>query len=864
MRFILILLLQFWGFAAFAQIVRVEGSVVDESNGAPIPFANVVVRGSGEGAVSDSRGKFSVMVDAKGAWLDVSFLGYERASVYVEPPVPEGFKVSLSSASEELNEVVLEAAEEELKKRENPAHRLLRGIWAARKEGRADAHEVYFYRYEKMAFSMVNLKLKLEGVMFLDPLRVIEDYIDTVDDQTILPMFLAESFYASEGNVHGEVKREKLLSNRTSGFDDNAGIEQFWEALYQPYNFNSNTIFLFKKNFISPVSQLGLLTYKYYLVDSLVADGRSHYTVAFIPQRKHELTFQGEFVVEDSTFDIVSYDMRASDGVNLNFVEQLALTYRTNRIQLRGGIASMEGLGAMGADVQLDSSSIQQVLEREQAGSFLDLADSASQRGVVSKSMRVMFKPVDSEKVPGVIGERTVSFYDYGPEPFSKGEEVSEGLPVDPADGDEMKRPEPLTERELGIIQMIDSLQHIRRFNTYVDWIAFIASGYYETSIGWDIGPLLQSVSYNDIEGFRFAFGGRTYRSRNDRVRLYLQGAYGLKDERWKGSTLLKGLMPFDYRFEWGVGYRFDLEQLGQRRSSKATQTNNALSSLLSRYPFDKLSMVQEYQAYIEPEIAPNLKIRLSAVHRSIYDAGNLNFSFRDPSSPLTIDPQNEISTTELSAEVRYEPGRKFINTGIDLLSVYTGNPSFKVVYTRALPNLLGANYDFHKVYFSYDQPINVPVFGRSIVLLEAGKTFGVVPYPLLDIAPGNPTYTYSRHQYNLMDFFEFVTDEYVGIHYEHHFLGAFLNKVPVVRKLQWREVVSFHGLIGTANPQSLQLHLDDEAEFAVPSSGYYEVSAGLENIFKFLRVEAVWRLSQRDLPNAIPFGVRVDVGINF
>lgn len=816
-RVVTFLFLVFWWGNAFAQTDVWEGRVVDAQTKEPIPFANVVVRGSGQGAVTDAEGRFRIQYNQPTGWFDVSFLGYQSKAYRFDATTSRFLFIALEPASEELDEVVLQAEDVELKRRENPAHRLLRGIWEARKNQSKSTDLLYFDRYEKTAFSMVNLGLEFEGKLFLDPLKVVEDYVDTLHGSTLLPVLLTESFYRCKGFPDGVIQREEFVHNATSGFGDNSGLEQFWEALYQPYEFNSNSIFLFKKNFVSPVSQLGLLTYKYYLTDSAQVGGRTHYTIAFIPQRKYELTFRGELVVEDGTFEIVSYDLFMSEEVNLNFVEGLQLVYRSKILEQ-------------------DSMNI-------------------PTRAVQEKSMEVMFKPLDSDRVPAMIGKRSVQFSNFSSAPPAA---KAAQFKLDSL------RPIPLSDREAGIVTMIDSLQNIRRFNTYVDLIAFLASGYYETDWGWDVGPLLQTASYNDIEGVRLAFGGRTYRSRNDRVRLYLQAAYGFKDERWKGRALLKGLLPVDRRFEWGVGYRFDMEQLGQRRSSKATQTNNALSSLLSRYPFDKLSMVREYQGYFEPELAPNLKFRLSAVHRSILNAGTLDFSFRDPGSASTSNYQSQITTSELSAELRFEPGRKFLNRGVDLLSVYTGNPSFKLVYTRAFPDLFDANYDFHKIYASYDQPFNIPFLGRSILLAEAGKTFGVVPYPLLDIAPGNPTYTYSRYQYNLMDFFEFVSDAYVGIHYEHHFLGAFLNKMPIMRRLQWREVISFHGLIGTVNPQSLSLHLDNEVQFAVPNTGYYEVSAGIENIFKFLRVEAVWRLSQRDLPTAIPFGIRVDVGINF
>jgi hypothetical protein len=308
------------------------------------------------------------------------------------------------------------------------------------------------------------------------------------------------------------------------------------------------------------------------------------------------------------------------------------------------------------------------------------------------------------------------------------------------------------------------------------------------------------------------------------------------------------------------VFYKYDIEQLWQKYTTTATSTDNFLASFLRRYPFDKLSLVSEARMYVKPNIAKLMTLKFELNHRQIYDAGALNFEFY-PAPDDFSDTLTHITTTDLSLEWVWQPGKIYLNYGVDLIDAPSPHATFIINYTVGLKGVLNADYGYHKIYLGYNESISTPPFGRLKLTTQAGKTFGTVPYPLLDIIPGNATYANARFGFNNMDFFEFVSDQYVSMYAEQHFNGFFLNRVPALRKLKWREVIGVKGVIGTISDANLAISAEP---LTAPSRGYYEASIGIENIFKFFRIDAVWRLSYLDMPNATQFGIRVDFDVLF
>jgi hypothetical protein len=823
--FSVLLLFAFVGFyESLAQVTRVRGYVLEKGTKAPIPFANVIFVGTSIGTITDLDGSFEIQTVQQVDSVQASFIGYHTQRRAVVKGKLQDITFYLETEAENLGEVVVVG--DKKKEKDDPAIRMIKLIWENRDNNSLAKLGAMEYRnYEKIQFDLNNINEDFKNRKVFKPIDFIFDYADTseVNGKVFLPVFITEALYHEYYRRDPKMEKKTLLANRNAGFDQNAGINEYWGRLYQDYDLYTNYIRLFDKEFLSPVSQFGVVGYRYYITDSTEVDGSWWYNIQFIPRRKQELTFKGELWVDTTTWAVVKYDMVMSGDANINFANDMRLA----REHVRSN-----GLWLISKDYIL-----------------------------------VDFAINDNKDVKGLYGTKTSFRTDYiintpRPEEFYKVEDITRGEMMEQSKDDslwEAARPVALTDQEKGIYQMMDTLRTVRAFNTYLDVIALVLSGYWETGVV-DIGPLSSSFAFNPIEGLRLRVGGRTYFNRNDTWRIYGHIAYGTADRLLKYNLGIKWLFPTVRRVEAGVFYKYDIEQLGQKYTTTATSTDNFLASFLRRYPFDKLSLVSEARIYVKPNIAKLMTMKFELNHRQIYDAGALNFEFY-PAPDDFSDTLRHITTTDVSIEWVYQPGIIYLNQGVDLIDAPGPRATFIFNYTLGLKDVINADYGYHKFYLGYSESIFTPPFGRLKLTTQAGKTFGTVPYPLLDIIPGNATYANARYGFNNMDFFEFVSDQYVSMYAEQHFNGFFFNRVPVLRKLKWREVIGVKGVIGTISDANQAISAEP---LTAPSRGYYEASIGIENIFKFFRIDAVWRLSYLDMPNATPFGIRVDFDVLF
>ena len=174
-----------------------------------------------------------------------------------------------------------------------------------------------------------------------------------------------------------------------------------------------------------------------------------------------------------------------------------------------------------------------------------------------------------------------------------------------------------------------------------------------------------------------------------------------------------------------------------------------------------------------------------------------------------------------------------------------TNFPVVQLKYSFGMKNIFHSNYDYQRmtVIVSHDD-ITINPIGFSDVTLIAGKVFGRVPYPLLEIHNGNETYSYDKTAFNLMNYYEFASDEYASLSVAHHFDGLFFNKIPLMRKLNWREIALFKGVAGHLTYDSSKILDFPLTLSSLSGKPYYEAGFGIENILKIIRLDALWRLS--------------------
>ncbi len=638
----------------------------------------------------------------------------------------------------------------------------------------------------------------------------------TVNGKVYLPFFLSESI--SEVYLRKNPKKsiEIIQGVKVSGLE-NQSISQFMGDLYLNVNIYDNYIPLFDKNFVSPIADFGSSFYRYYLVDSAFVNENWSYNIAFKPKRIQELTFSGNFWVADTSWAIQNIKMNVAKNANVNFI---------NGIEVEQSFKKLENA--------------HWVLHKD--------------------NVVVDFNAFENAKTTtGFYGHKTTSYKNHlinNPKPDAFYNSDFNVITSDNAlyrDENfwETSRHDSLTKDEKTIYYMIDTLASLPIVKSYIDIAETVINGY-KIWKKVEIGPYTSFLSFNQIEGTRIRFGGRTSNEFSKKLQLNAHLAYGTNDTRLKYGASFLYLLEKNPRQFFGGSAKQDMEQMGQ--SDNAFREDFLLASLFRRSDVNKLSLVNQYELYYEKEWLQGFSSRITYLYRDVFPLSNNSFLINKNASFYEI---SNISTSEAIVRFRYAFKERFISGEFLRASLGTKYPILTFQYNYGLPKFLGGDYEFHKVKFSVEHWFNVGVLGWSKYIIETGKIFNTLPYPLLKLHEGNETWFLDPAAFNTMNYYEFISDQYISLSYTHHFDGLFLNKIPLLRKLKWREVGYFKGLMG-----SLEHKNKNYSAFPVGLSylndPFYEAGLGVENIFKFLRVDGLWRLSHRNSNNLNNFSVFV------
>jgi len=829
-RFFLVFSLVF-SVLAFSQ-TKVEGIVVDES-GSPVAFANIIFKNSSEGTITNDNGRFYLESDETYSTILISFIGYETKEIELQQKVNYNMEIVLVESTEQLKEVIVYTGKQS--KKNNPAIDILKKIWAKKRENGVLKFKQYQYdKYEKIEFDLNTIDSALIKSKLFKGLEFMFKDLDTsrITGKTYLPIFLNERFSKVYGdNVLGE-KKEDVLGNKNSGFSGNQAVTAFVEDLYSDYNIYNNYLKFFEKSFTSPLSKTGVDTYNYVLSDSTYVDGKWCYNIVYYPRRKNELTFKGDFWVNDTTYAIKKINLQVTKSANINWVKEIYIE--------------------QDFDVVNDSVFL---LKRDYM-----LSD---------------FSFSKKEKSRGVYGKRTTLYDNYlfntsRPEEFYK----AETDPYDPRvflrDSTFWKnaRLEKLNEDESGIFKLLDTLKTVPKFRTYYDIVSILGSGYIEVD-KWniDIGNIYSVLGFNDAEGTRIRLGARTYFRQNDTWRLEGYLAYGFTDKKVKHGFSGKFLLDRKNRLILSGGNRQDIEQLGL----SLTSTNDVLgrsiasSSLVTVGANDRLTNINLSTVNLEMEPVKNFRVRFGSSFRTLSSAlpNAFNLDYVDPGSPTGI--ASEVKQFDIYTTLIYTPGKRTIGYGVERANINDDHSTLVLNYTKGINGFLESDFDYKRLQFSYKQPWQIGGFGRLTSSFELGKTFGKIPLSLLSVVPGNQTLFSLYNVFPNLDFYEFVTDTYATLHLEHNFNGRLFSRIPVLRKLNLREIIGLRGAWGQLSDENKALSAPANIPLVAPGEQiYWEYSFGVGNIFKILRIDFNFRGNYLDNPDARPFGVTGTFGFNF
>lgn len=790
-----------WHWILIAQTTRVSGRVIDADTKEPLPFVNIAFKNSKIGTTTNLDGFFKIETYYPTDSLIASFVGYRPLTRKVKKDIAQVINFELKTGSIELTEVVIKAD----KKAENPAHPIMRGVIAHKDANNREKLSAYQYEaYNKIEFDLNNIDDEFKQQKVLRPFNFIFDYIDTTEAKDFLPVFITETMSDYYFIKNPKSQKEIIKASRISGIK-NESVSQFMGDMYQNVNIYDNYIVVFGKSFISPIADFWNITYNYYLLDSLFIGNNWCYKIRFMPKRKHELTFIGDIWVNDTTYAIKKVEATIAEDANINFVNELTVAQEYDQVDKEVWMLVKDKLVI---DFALTNQTI------------------------------------------GFYGRKTATYKDFvvnQPKEksfFSNEENIV--INDDATDKAEMywdsARHETLSDREKLIYHMVDTIQQVPAFKTYVDLVYMFLEGYKE----WgkvELGPYFTAFSFNRVEGSRFRFGMRTSNAFSTRTMLEGYLAYGTLDQRFKYGGSVFYFLNKKPRESVFVSYKNDVEQLGQ--GLNAWRQDNILASVFRRNPAIKLNGFEEYSLSYEKELFAGFSNKLSLSHRNIWPLERASVQFQHTDKRGAVTPVNSIRTTEFSIYTRFAYQEKYVSGEFDRVSMGTDFPVVQLKYSFGIKNIFKSDYDYQRltVVVSHDD-IHINPIGYSDLTVEAGKVFGQVPYPLLEIHNGNETYSYDKTAFNLMNYYEFVSDEYASLTLAHHFDGLFLNKIPLMRKLKWREIALFKGVAGHLTYDSSQILDFPLTLSSLSRKPYYEAGFGVENILKVLRLDALWRLS--------------------
>ena len=838
--------------SSFAQnSTSARGIVVDGITSEPLPFATVQFEGKPVGTTSDADGRFSVEIKEPATRLKVSYMGYQTLFVDLKAgQANTELQVRMEEANNTLKEVVVR--NEKYRNKDNPAVELIRDVIDHKERNRPEGLDYYSYEeYQKVEFALNNVDDKLRNGLLFRKIQFVFDHADTSASGTVsLPFYLyerlADVYYRkSPRDEKSFIKGER--STTLPGFIDEQGVSSYVQNMYQHVDIYDNRISLATVEFISPLAPIAPNIYRFYIQDTTQLNGVQAVRLYFAPRTKGDLAFEGNmWIALDGSYAVRKIELGVPKGINLNWVNNLAVEQEFDWVQ------STES--ATGTTRRL-------MLSQDKVDMNFGVSKDSTNRSLIGRKTTTyrnytLNQPLSDQffKFSG-----TTRYVD---NPTEKNEQYW----VE-------NRPVALNDREKGIQETIDTLNNYRPFKRFMSVARILFEGYHGVG-GFDIGPVNTFYSFNEVEGFRGRFGGRTNLKFSRNVMLEGFAAYGSKDQRWKGY------FGATYSFSDGPVRRFPLNQVRMWFQDDVQipglelqfiQEDNFLLSF-KRGVNDKMIYKRVFGAEYLKESESGFSYAFTFKNQRMLPAGNLLFQYGPVENPVYLP---EIKTAEVGMHLRYAPNEKFYQGSTYRTPILNKYPIFNLWYTYGGKDMPGSQYSYQNVQVKAEKVFYTSPFGWSQVVVEGGRTFGTVPFPLLTIHRANQTYAYQLESYNLMNFLEFVSDKYASVSVTQTLGGFFFNRIPLLRKLKWREMLSFKGLWGgldAANRPSAEnglLHFPTDANgtpltYTLDRKPYMEASVGVGNIFKVLRVDYVRRLSYLDHPNVAKWGIRARFKLEF
>lgn len=853
----LLVLLQFvTGISVlYAQsITSASGIVRDSVSGEPLSYVSVMFENSTIGAMTDDDGAFSLQNDKGLTRLVVSSLGYDNKVVNLKAGQKNNaLNVLLRPTSFEIAEVVVKPKREKYSRKDNPAVELIKKVIEHKNDNRIEAKDEYQSEvYEKLSMSLDDFNPNLEKNKFLKKFKFIKNYLDTSEfnGKPILTISVRETISDQYYRKHPKAEKTITKAKRQQGIDktldDGGAITANLEEIFKGVNIFDNNINILLNRFVSPLSStLAVSYYKYYIMDTVDVAGDKCVDLAFVPVNSQSYGFTGRlYITLDGNYAVKKFLLNTPANINLNWVDKLRIEQEFKRMPDSTWVLANEN-----TYVNFYIVKGAQQLYAHQLRNF----------------DKYQFDVQNADSIFGLLG------------PIHE-------LPEATAQTDTFwihNRHVPLKEKESALDDLLAQLRKVPAFNVIIKTAEILITGYIPTTADkdkskFDFGPMNTTFSANHLEGFRMRVGGMTTANLNPHWFGSGYLAYGVNDRKLKYNAKLtysvnkkkyhEGESPVN---NISAIQEYDVYTPGQ--DFLFTSKDNMFVAWKVGEPVTMMQYIRKTMLQYQKEWLNGLTLTTWARNENNEAAGTLRYDRYNADGTLTN--LKSFTNTELGAQLRFAPGERAYNgrEGKNLLfNLSKDAPVFKLSHQMGLKNVLGGDFNYNHTEISAEKRIWLSSFGHIDALVTAGKVWDKVPFPLLIMPNTNQSITIQPQAFNMMRALEFVSDQYVSFYFTYYMKGWILNRIPGVKWLRLREVISFSGFYGgltDKNNPALDptgLYRFPEGTSPMGRTPYLEASVGLENIFKILRIDYYRRLTYLDQPNIKKGGVRIALRFSF
>ena len=841
-------------FLSHAQsFTSASGIVKDSITGEPLPFVSVYFDGSTIGAMTDDNGTFTLQNNQGYTKLAAASLGYDTKFIDLKPGKKnDNLELLLKPTAFEISEVVVKPKREKYTRKDNPAVELIKKVIAHKNDNRIEAKPEYQTEvYEKLSLSLDNFNPNLDKNKFLKKFKFIKNYLDTSEfnGKPILTVSVRENlsdfYYRKSPKAEKTIVRAKRMQGLDKTLDDGGGITSNLEEIFKSINIFDNNIPILLNRFVSPLSStLATTYYHYYIMDTLDVGGDKCVDLAFVPANSESYGFTGRlYITLDGNYAVKKVLLNTPANINLNWVDKLRIEQEFKQMP--------------------DST---WVLDQE--NTFVNFYVVKGTQQLYAHQLRnydnYNFNVQNADSVFGLLGALHV-------------------LPEATAQPDTFwthNRPIPLKEKEDALKDLLGQLRKVPAFNAIIKTAEILITGYIPTAndkkvTKFDFGPMNTTFSANHLEGFRMRVGGMTTANLNPYWFASGYLAYGTNDRKIKYN--LKLTHSFTKK-EYHEGenpvnnlsfiQEYDVYTPGQ--DFLFTSKDNIFVAWKVGEPVTKMQYIRKSVLQYEKEWLNGLTWKSWIMNQNNEAAGTLQYIKRDESGNLYHI--KDFTTSEIGTQLRFAPGERAYNGRSGKESVFNLSkdaPVFKLSHQLGIKGVLGGDYNYNHTEISAEKRIWLSSFGHIDAQVKAGKVWDKVPFPLLILPNTNQSVTIQPEAFHMMNALEFVTDQYVSFNATYYLKGWILNRIPGIKWLRLREVLSFNmiygGLTDKNNPTLTPgLFLLPDGTQPLGSTPYMECSVGLENIFKILRIDYYRRLTYLDHPDIKKGGIRIALRFTF